>query len=168
MRTGFFPRAVKRLRERAIKNVIHQGRFAGTRNSSHHRDHAQREGDIKIFQIIFVRAQDGDARTVRLPPLWPHLDLDPARDIGSGERPRHFHDFLRRSVSYELASVPARPGTKIDHIVRATYGLFIVLNHQHGVAKIAQLFQCLQQPGVVPVMQSDRRLIEHVQNTSQL
>ena len=42
-----------------------------------------------------------------------------------------------------------------------------MLDDHQRVAQVAQLFQGLEQPHVVARMQSDRRLIEHVENTTQ-
>jgi hypothetical protein len=70
-------------------------------------------------------------------------------------------------MGYELASVATRSGSKVNHIISAANGLFIMLDYEHGVAQIAQLFERFQQSGIVPVMQADRGLIKDVQNASQ-
>ncbi len=57
---------------------------------------------------------------------------------------------------------------EIDYVVGAADGLFVVLDHQHGVAQVAQVFERGQQAAVVAMMQADRRLIEHVEHTAQL
>ena len=68
----------------------------------------------------------------------------------------------------QAAAVPPRARPQIDDIVRAPDRLFIVLDHQHGVAEIAQIFERSQQPPVVAVVQSDRRLVQHIQHAAQL
>src|SRR5262249_33842912 len=44
----------------------------------------------------------------------------------------------------------------------------VVLDHEDGVAKIAQVFEGLQELQIIPGMESDRWLVEHVKNASQL
>ena len=43
-----------------------------------------------------------------------------------------------------------------------------MFDHQQAIAEIAHLFQRADQPGVVTLMQTNRRLIEHVQHAGQL
>ncbi len=71
-------------------------------------------------------------------------------------------------MRHQTPAVPSRARTEIDHVVRAPDRLFIVLDHQHGVAQVAQILQRIQQPVVVAMVQSDRRLIEHIEHAAQL
>ena len=71
-------------------------------------------------------------------------------------------------MRHQRAAMAARAGTKIDHVVGAADRLFIVLDHEHRVAEIAQLFERVQQAVVVAMVQSDRRLVEHVEHAPQL
>ena len=54
-----------------------------------------------------------------------------------------------------LATVLARSGAKIEQVVRLAHGVFVVLDDQHGVAKIAQIDQRRNQPLIVALMQAD-------------
>ena len=62
----------------------------------------------------------------------------------------------------------AGPGSEIDHVIGAPNRFFVVLNHQHGVAKIAQRRKCIEQTAVVARMQSYRRLVEHIKHAAKL
>ena len=57
-----------------------------------------------------------------------------------------------------------RARTEIDNVVRRTNRLFVVFDHDHGVAEIAELLERREQSGVVALMQTDRRLVEDVQH----
>ena len=57
--------------------------------------------------------------------------------------------------------------TKVDHVVARANGLLIVLHHDHRVAKVTEVAECRQELSVVPLMQADRRFIEHVEDTRQ-
>ena len=74
-------------------------------------------------------------------------------------------DLIRRAAGYDFAAMTSRTGTKIDDIVGAANGVLIVLDHQHRIAQIAQRLQGVQQAIVIAMMQSNRRLVEHVQHT---
>jgi hypothetical protein len=43
-----------------------------------------------------------------------------------------------------------------------------MLNDEHGVSKISQFLERLEQSAIVAMVQPDRRLIQHVEDASQL
>ena len=132
-------------------------------------DHyAQRKSYIKILEIIFLRPKNREPCPILLTALRPHLDLHFARDIRPGERLRLAHNLLRSSVGYQAAAVASCAGSEIDHVIRAANGFFVVLDHQHRVAQVAQIFQRGQQAAVVAMMQPNRWLVQNVKNTTQL
>ena len=61
----------------------------------------------------------------------------------------------------------ARPRTNIKHIIGLADGLFVMLNHDHRIALIAQVLQRRQQPVIVALVQTDRRLVEHIEHPRQ-
>ena len=65
------------------------------------------------------------------------------------------------------ATVLPRPGTHVDHVVGDLDGLLVVLDHDDRVAQVAQPFEGADQPLVVPLVQADRRLVEHVEHADQ-
>ena len=77
------------------------------------------------------------------------------------------HDFIGRARGDQFAAVATGAGTEVDDVVGAADGFFVMLDHEHGVAEIAQRFQRLQQALVVAMMQADGRLVEDVEDTAQ-
>src|SRR5688572_21400186 len=71
---------------------------------------------------------------------------------------------LKNDVAAELAC--AR--TEIDHVVRGANRLLVVFDHDDGVTEIAEPDQRGQQLAVVALMQTNRRLVEHVQNAGEI
>ena len=61
----------------------------------------------------------------------------------------------------------AGAGTDIDDVVGGADGVLVVLDHDHGVAEVAQPLQRFQKPRVVALMQPDRGLVEHVEHAGQ-
>ena len=96
-----------------------------------------------------------------------HSDLLQPDEILPGERGGIGHDLVGRSGCHHLAAMNAGAGADVDDEIGAADGFFIVLDYQHGVAEIAQVQQRLEQPGVVALVQADRRLVEHVENAGQ-
>ena len=61
----------------------------------------------------------------------------------------------------------AGTGPHIDDVVCFQYGFLIMFNNKHGVAEIAQAFQCLEQAVVITLMQADRRFIKNIKHPGQ-
>ncbi len=89
-------------------------------------------------------------------------------DVLPGQRARRGCDLRGRSAGHHFAAVTAGARAEIDDVIGAANRVLVMLDHQHGVAQVAQRFQRLQQAIVVAMMQTDRRLIEHVQHAAQL
>ena len=60
MCAGLFHGTVKLRCEGAIENVVHERGFAGTGDAGDDGEQAERKSDVDIFQIIAVRAEDGE------------------------------------------------------------------------------------------------------------
>ncbi len=46
-------------------------------------------------------------------------------------------------------------------------GVFVMLDHEHRIAEVAQVLQRVEQPRVVALMQADGRLVQHVKHARQ-
>jgi hypothetical protein len=55
---GLLLGAVKLAEQGPPQNVIHQRALARTADARHHRERAQRNARVDVFQIVFRRAQD--------------------------------------------------------------------------------------------------------------
>ncbi len=55
-------------------------------------------------------------------------------------------DFGRRALRHDLAAVRAGAGADVDHVIGRANGVFVVLDDDHGVADVAQVFQRAEQP----------------------
>ena len=65
------------------------------------------------------------------------------------------------------APVLPRPGPDVDHVVGHPDGLLVVLDHDDRVAEVAQPLEGADQPLVVPLVEADGRLVEHVEHPDQ-
>ena len=94
----------------------------------------------------------------RLVPVYP-LPLHPSAPVDQ---------LLRRPLKDHLPAVLAGAGPEIDQVVGDANRLFVVLDDDDGVAEIAQVMQRAEQRAVVALVQSDRRLVEHVEHAGQV
>ena len=66
-----------------------------------------------------------------------------------------------------LSAVPPRSRSEVDHVLGGFDRLGVVLDDDDRVVGVAQVTQGLDEPSVVPLMQADRRLVEHVHHAAQ-
>ncbi len=66
-----------------------------------------------------------------------------------------------------MPAMLARARTDVHEPVRGAHGVFVVLDDQHGVAQITQPGQRADQSFVIPLVQTDARLVENVHHTHQ-
>ena len=68
---------------------------------------------------------------------------------------------------HDAAAVLAGRGPDVDDPVGVGDGVQVVFDHDQGVAEVPQPHQGVDQPAVVPLMQTDRRFVEDVEHTDQ-
>ena len=56
----------------------------------------------------------------------------------------------------------AGAGADVEHVIGGADGVLVVLDHDDGVAEVAQALEGFQQARVVALVQADRGLVEHV------
>ena len=61
----------------------------------------------------------------------------------------------------------AGAGADVDQVIGGADAVLIVLDHDDGVADVAQAQQRADQARVVALVQADRRLVEHVADADQ-
>ena len=167
VRAGFFAGTIELLGERAVQDVIDQSGFAGAGNAGDNRHHAERKDYVEILEVVLARAEDGDRFAIRAAALGKHGDPLASGDVGAGERGGRVHDFRRRSAGDQLAAMTAGAGAEVDDIVGAADGFFIVLDDEHGVAEVAQVFERGEKAPVVAMVQADGRFVENVEDAAQ-
>ena len=60
--------------------------------------------------------------------------------------------------------VDVGPGAGIHDEVRRPHGVLVMLHYHQGVAQIPQMLQGLQQPAVVPLVQTNGGLVQDIQH----
>jgi len=84
-----------------------------------------------------------------------------------GDRPSSPRHLVERPLDDDLAALHAGTGTEVHDGVGGPHGVLVVLDHDHGVAQVAQVAQRLQQLVIVARMQPDAWLVEDVQHADQ-
>ena len=90
-----------------------------------------------------------------------------AGEVFAGQRFRVLHDLGGRALRHDVAAMHAGAGADVEHVVGEPDRVLVMLDHDHGIAEVAQPLQRLQQPRVVALVQADRGLVQHVEHAGQ-
>ena len=90
-----------------------------------------------------------------------------AGQIFAGPRVRRCFKVGDLALRDDVAAVDAGAGADIEHVVGGADGVFVVLDHDHSVAEVAQPAERFEEPRVVALMQADGGLVEHIEHAGQ-
>ena len=66
-----------------------------------------------------------------------------------------------------MAAMHAGAGADVEHMIGEPNGVLVMLDHDHGIAEVAQPLQRFQQPRIVALVQADRGLVQHIEHAGQ-
>ena len=136
-----------------------QRALAGAGDAGDDDEHAERDVDVDVLQVVRRRAADLQRAGRR-----PHrrLERGPVVEVAAGERCRWPAAPRRCPRSTTVAAGRAGAGAEVDDVVGDRDHLRLVLDDEHGVALVAQPQQQVVHPLDVVRVQPDRRLVEDV------
>ena len=79
-----------------------------------------------------------------------------------GQRARAAHQLLHGAGAYQPSTAHPAPRSQVQDVLGPADRLLVVLDHDHGIALVLELFQRVEQPPVVPGVQTDGRLVQDV------
>ncbi len=166
--TGHLPRTVELVRQHGGKDVVDQRRLARPGHAGDRHQATQREGHVDLAQVVLARAHHRQLPlAVAHPPLRGQRNLLSPRQVIPGQRLLVLQQLLVGAAVHDLAAVLARAGPDVDHPVRAAHGVLVMLDDDQRIAQISQSAERFQQPVVVPLVQPDRRLVQHVEHADE-
>ena len=157
-------RAVHLLHERPVEDVVHQGALAGARHAGHGDEAPQRDLHIQVLEVVLARPAHDQPVVAGRSAQRRHRDAALAAEVLAGERRLVAQQCLDGAAVDDVAATSARAGPDVHHVVGGADGLLVVLHDDHRVAEIPEAQQCLQQAGVVALVQPDGRLVQHVEH----
>ncbi|MDZ7651244.1 MAG: hypothetical protein U5L03_01075 [Burkholderiaceae bacterium] len=83
------------------------------------------------------------------------------------ERRRDGVDLVGCAGGDHFAAVHAGTRAHVDHVIGSADRVLVVLDHEHGVAEVAQALEGADQSVVVALVQADRGLVQHVHHAGQ-
>ena len=160
--------AVELVRQGGVQNVVDEGGLTRAGHSGHRGEHAQWERYGHVLEVVFAGAAHGQlAFLVHGSAGCGHLNAAAASHVVAGDGPGVLQQVLEAAGVHDFAAVLAGAGSYVHDPVGFAHGVFVVLDHDEGVAHIAQLGQGLDEAAVVALMQTDGGLVEHVKHADQ-
>src|SRR5437764_14188514 len=164
---GPLARAEEVLRHAFVEDVADQGALARAGDARDADEGPQRKRDVDVLEVVRARTRDLEHVPVALtPPPWHGDGALPAQELAR-QRGRGVQELVDRTADHDRAAVLAGAGADIGDVVGGAYGLLVMLDHDQGVTKVAQVQQRLDEPGVVALVQADGGLVEHVEHPYQ-
>ena len=151
-----------------VQDGVHQRGFAGTGNAGDAVESPQFERCREVFEVVFGCAVHGQPMAVAVAPRGRHRNALAAAQVLAGERVLAVQKPVHRTGIQDVAAVDAGARADVYHPVGRAYGIFIVLHDDEGVADIPQMAQGVQQSRVVPLVQADTGLVQHVQHPHEI
>ena len=165
---GHVAGVVDPLGQRGVEDGVDQRRLARSGHPGHRDQLAERERHRDVAQVVLDRVVHGDHPALGpRPPRRRQRDRASAGQVRAGERVRVGQQPLDRAGVHHVPAVLPRAGADVHGPVGGTDGVLVVLDHDQRVAQVAQPDQGLDQPAVVPLVQPDARLVQHVEHPDQ-
>src|SRR4051812_4911712 len=165
---GHLPGPVELVRQDRVEDVVDQGRLARAADPGNRDEAAQGEAHVDAPEVVLTRADHRELPApLDLPPAGRERDLtapgevNPGQGVGVLEQPRH------GSGVDDLPAVLPRVRADVDRPVGRADRVLVVLDDDERVAEIPQPREGLDEPAVVPLVEPDARLVEHVEDAYQ-
>ena len=152
-----------------VQHIARHRRLTGAGDASDDNQPPDRQVHIGSFDVMQRDALQFQSRgalvhpSMRLRRMQQRLAQKPP-----GGRARIADEILHGAGSDNFAAAHTGRRPEIEHMIRAPDGVLIVLDDNEHVAASRQLGQRIEQNGIVPGMQADGRLIQHVTHPLQV
>ena len=148
-------------RRETVQGVVDEGGLSGSGHAGHAAHQADRKLHFETLQVVAAGTANAH-HLLRITGNAKHGDFDaprPAEEL-SGDRFGRRHDLPGSPLRHYPAAVQSGARPHVDHVVRASDRLFVVLDHDEGIADVAQVLQRIEQAAVVALVKTDGGLVQ--------
>ena len=149
------------------KDAGHQRGFSRPRDTGHRRHAADGKGDVDVLQVVVPCALHLEVTFAGFGSLVGPGYGFPAAQVGTGDGVLTRHHFIGRPVGDDHAPLQPSTWTEVAQPICLTKGVFVVLDHQEGVSKVAEFSKGLEEAVVVSLVQANGRFVQHVHDARQ-
>ena len=141
--------------------------FSRTGYARDKRKRAKGHREIDLLQIVLARSLQLKGSAMRMPTLSRDRNALAAAQVLRSKRILNPHYLFGRAGGNNLTAQLTRARPHIDYVVSAANGIFIMLDHYHGIAQIAQMLKRANQTLIVALVQADRRFVQNIKHAHQ-
>ena len=153
--------------QRGVQELVDHRALAAAAHPGHTDQASQGELHVEAAEVV-ARATHQRELAGAVGPAFSRGGNGPAAtQIGTGQRLLGRQQRLEIALSNDFAAMDPSSRANVDDVVGGANRVLVVLHHDQGVAQIPELHQGVQQPVVVALMQTDARLVEHVEHSRQ-
>jgi hypothetical protein len=136
---------------------------ARARHPGHHGEGPEGDADVDPLQVVEVRSPDVQEEPVPPAPPGGHWNPKVAAEVLRGEAAGLLSNGRRRSLEDHAPPLVSRSRPQVDHVVRGSDDVRIVLDHDDRVPLLAQRPQDVHEAIGVAGMKADGWLVQHEQ-----
>ena len=153
--------------DRRIEHVVHQRRLSGPADTGHARERVERNLDVDVLQVVFRGAEQSDFLPHAPSTRGWHRNRQFIAQILRRERLRLPQQTRQVAGVHHSTALLARAQSDVDDVVGHADHVLVVLDHDDGVSLVAQLPEDVDQSLIVSCVQTDGRLVQHVERPHQ-
>ena len=154
--------------EGLVEDLVHQGALARAADTGHAGDQADGKLRIHLLEVVLFGAQHREVAPLGLAADARHGDRVAARQEVTRDGTGRVPDLVGGALGHHVAAVLTGAGAHVHHVVGGQDGLQVVLHHQHRVAQVAHLLEGADELQVIPLVEADARLVQHVEHALEL
>ncbi len=160
--------AVELVGEHRVEDRVDQRRLARARHTRDGREHPEREAHVDPGEVVLARTDHGQlALGVDGTAQRRHRDGPTAGEVRAGDGLGSLEQTRIVAGVHHTSAVLASTRADVDDPVRGADRVFVVLDDDQRVAEVAQAGQRVDEAAVVPLVQTDARLVEHVEHSDE-
>jgi hypothetical protein len=154
--------------QRLIQDIGDQGGLPRAGDAGDRDEQAERDVHRQVLQVVGTGADHPEPMSGgSLTAAWRNRNSQLVPQVTPGQGLRMRPDIFDRAFRHYLTAEAAGTRAQVDDVIRGVDGLFIVLDHDYGVAQISQSPKRSQESLVVTLVQPNARLIQDVEHADQ-
>ena len=153
--------------QHGIQDIVDEGALPRSGHPGNADEEAEGQRHVDVLQVVLAGPDDAKPVAARPAAVRGHFDAQPVGEVTPGERCLVFLQGPGRALAHDPTPEHAGPRAEIHQVVGMLQRVAVVFDHDEGIAEIAQVLQGLDQPEIIPRVESDRGLVQHVEHAGQ-
>ena len=150
--------------KRGRKGIGNQRRLTRTRNACDYRQRTQLNSGRNVFKVVSASSRNLDLSAARLTTSLWKSNLLLSCKVSACDGIRVFNNLFWSASSNNVTTKLTGARTHINNVISCANGIFIVLNHKHGITAVPKLLERLNEAVIISLMQTNGRFVQNVKD----